>query len=97
MSGLLARYRRTVSTWRRASYAYFTDPEIVIADDTFQMLPKVVDIRDLTELHLLDWCYPAFPNAEELIFDALERSAYALGYVWSNEMRTFVEYAEDEA
>jgi len=65
-------------------------PEIVIDDDTFFAFPKVVDIEEIAFLYTLEWRYEEFPNAEDLIFDALRRSAATLGYVWSNGAQEFV-------
>jgi len=64
-------------------------PEIVV-DGVLQPLHRVVDIDDLTYLRLLEWSYGRFPHVQELIYDALERSAAALGYLWSEPDGRFV-------
>ena len=57
-----------------------------------QRLPREVGIDDIEYLYLLEWdsSAGAFVNYDQLICDALERSAWELGFEWSNESQKFV-------
>lgn len=57
-----------------------------------QRLPREVGIDDIEYLYMLEWDTAAeeFANYDQLICDALERSACELGYEWSNEYQRFV-------
>lgn len=54
-----------------------------IDGEPFQFWDKV-DIKDIEFFFLLNW-----DENSEIIMDALERSAYKLGYEWRNDTQTF--------
>lgn len=53
-------------------------------------IPKFLNVRQLNELALEFWDADETETFGDLVYEGLERSAFALGHEWSNEQQKFV-------